>query len=136
MRVQLSYDMSDWLDKICGVPQGLILGPLLFLFIYIDQPKVAKHTQLFLFADDTDVTALNQRNENIEDDLMAISNWLIASKLVVNFDETSKMNIGSGASSLSEYLHVICNSVISCNPGCKYLRITLDREFSFQTSNL
>ena len=42
-----------------------------------DLPKVAKHTKLFLFADDSNGTALNQPNENIDEHLMATSNWVI-----------------------------------------------------------
>ena len=76
-RVELSNDTSDWLDITCGVPQGLVLGQLLFLIYIKDLPKIPKHTELFLVADDTNATALKQPNENVED-LMAISNWLIA----------------------------------------------------------
>ena len=86
--VHLSKDTSDWLDITCGVPQGTILGPFFFLIFINDLPKVAKHAEVFLFADDSNVTALNQPNENVEEDLMAISKWLIAIKLVVNIDKT------------------------------------------------
>ena len=57
---------------------------------------------MFLFADDTNATALNHPNENVEEDLMAISNWLIANKLVVTIEGTLKNTIGSSASSPSE----------------------------------
>jgi hypothetical protein len=56
-----SHAVSDWGKIKHGVPQGSVLGPLLFFLLYInDMPTVIKiNFNLVLFADDTSITVSN-----------------------------------------------------------------------------
>ena len=76
-RVVLNGQHSKWSNISAGVPQGSILGPLLFL-IYINDLSDNLSSNPKLFADDTSLFSvvhdINQSGINLNDDLEEISN--------------------------------------------------------------
>ena len=54
-KVNINNHFSDLSKIYCGIPQGSILGPLLFLLYVNDMPQ-AVHSDLFLYADDSGQT--------------------------------------------------------------------------------
>ena len=72
--VLIDSEPSDFLPETSGVPQGLILGPLLFLLFINDMPNaIAKETSLPLFADDSNCFRLilgRDDGDKLQDDLI------------------------------------------------------------------
>ena len=126
-RVEINGVSSNWSSIKCGVPQGSILGPLLFLIYINDLPHVCKSSEVVLFADDTNVTALGQVNVAIENDISYLNYWLNANKLVINMDKTVQMNIKT-SNSMTFQLN---SCAIKTEPVCKYLGIYVDSKLSF-----
>ena len=83
---------SDKKNISCGIPQGSVLGPLLFLIYINDLPNVSKKLYLILFADDTSVflegNNLNSLSTIINNELNKLYIWLASNKLTPNIEKS------------------------------------------------
>ena len=91
--------LSDDCRVTCGVPQGSILGPLLFLIFINDLPNCLIHSTPRHFADDTHISVSGKNLDVIEllvnTELNSLSTWLVANKLSLNVAKTEFMLVGS-----------------------------------------
>ena len=88
-RVVLKGQFSFWKKVNAGVPQGLILGPLLLL-IYINDLPYGLQTNLKLFVDDTSLFSTGQdittSTVSLNNDLTKVSEWTVQWKMNFNPD--------------------------------------------------
>ena len=75
-----------------GVPQGSVLGPLLFLLYINDLHKCISHCSTFDFADDTNLLSICENYKKLQKqvnrDLNFLQQWLLSNKISLNKDKT------------------------------------------------
>ena len=94
-RVLINGQSSSWLNTTAGVPQGSVLGPLLFLLYINDLTTEVQHSRIRLFADDTclfkEVTDREQTAVLINQDLANINKW--SEKWLVKFSPSKTKSV-------------------------------------------
>ena len=130
--------LSDRLPITCGVPQGSILGPLLFsLFINDLHLNVPNYVKTNLYADDTALTVSSNSREHLEqmlnETLQFVSSWFQTNKLSLNFKKSNVM-IFSTPQSSKKFNNIIVKHEEVCldiKSKTKYLGVVLDSYLNF-----
>jgi hypothetical protein len=133
-RVWINNQHSSERTIEVGVPQGSVLGPLLFL-IYINDIEVAVNKgKIRLFADDAGSFYFNNNLERMfndaQIDLDNINKWLIANKLTINVAKTNYV-IFSSIKVYTELQLRIGNKIIQRCEYAKYLGVFLDEHLKW-----
>ena len=87
---------SSTMPVLSGVPQGSVLGPLVFLIYVNDLPSFTPNVDTFLFADDTKLLMSVETLQSqllLQSSLNNVSHWCDLWNLVLNYNKCTKLTI-------------------------------------------
>lgn len=135
--VKVNNANSDIQLVKCGVPQGSVLGPLLFIIYINDLANSCKDGLFRIFADDTGIfchsTNLESLIEKAEKIIEKISDWFTSNKLTLNIDKTSFIIFRSKINIINNIPDTIGygNHKINRETKIKYLGLILEEHLSW-----
>ena len=134
-RVKIQSTYSSWLDIKSGVPQGSVLGPLLFNIFINDIFYAIEASEICNFADDNTIYALSHSAEamiaKLEIDIYNTLKWFDSNSMVANPSKFKIMFLG-----LKKDQHQaleINGNVITNSTEVKLLGVTLDSQLNFKS---
>ena len=145
-RTQTTQVGQHILDKAvvgCGVPQGSILGPLLFLLYVNDVHRCSNKLRFYLFADDTNILYADKNLKDLEtivnNELQNLYDCLTANKLTLNVNKSNFVIFHPSQKQLT-YQPKLCmfdneknKSVrIESKARIKYLGVLIDKKLSWK----
>ena len=124
-------------ETIHGVPQGSVLGPLLFILYINDIKSSINNCLINLFADDAMLYVYDKNVNTIENylnaDIAAMQNWMSLNKLKVNSNKCKCMLINSKRNSEALNINIyIDNSKLEQVSEIKYLGVIIDNKLNFK----
>ena len=132
-RVKINSSFSDWKEIKIGVPQGSVLGPLLFNVFVNDIFWFVHRTKICNYADDTTIFAchpdLDTIIKQLEEDSSVIVKWFSDNFLKLNDGICHLMIFGEKS---TEATVSIGNSMINESDYEKLLGVTFDKKVSFK----
>lgn len=125
---------SSWNTIPSGVPQGSLLGPLLFILFISDIGSCFRHSNYLLFADDmkiyrtvnTDADALL-----LQEDLDRLNVYCIANKLELNISKCNSISF-CRKPHVNNYVYKLMNEPLTIVQQVKDLGVVLDTKLSFE----
>ena len=140
-RVVVDGHVSSWSLVQQGVPQGSLLGPLLFSIYTNDMPSCVSTSSINMYADDTALYASDSNAivaaKRVTDDLSAIHSWCKDNHLLINQTKTLAMflsrNNTKQRTEISQATILLDGSPLRTVAEFRYLGVLLDSDLSFKS---
>ena len=131
---------SDCLCITQGVPQGSIIGPLLYIIYANEISKIIKHSKIALYADDTVLYStcktLTTARYRMQKDLKSLERWCARNGIFINASKTKYMIFASklklAAIKDEDIILKVDNQQITRVHSYCYLGITLDEQLNYE----
>ena len=136
-RTKVNGSYSSWKELLCGVPQGSILGPLLFnifindIFYFLDKAKIAN------FADDNSTYAVEDEIlkllKTLESETSTVLNWFKINEMKSNNDKCHLIvPVKKNRSYSSKSFIYLGNEFLENEPSVKLLGVKIDENLNFE----
>ena len=130
-RVVINNNSSTWKEEQYGVPQGSIIGPLLFLIYINDLSKsVSDKTIPVLFADDTSFILTSYDDSELRhkatEAFNIINKWFHSNSLMLNYNKTYFLQFQTKAKNGNNTQMLYINKTTATVKSIKFLGLTLD----------
>jgi hypothetical protein len=135
-RVVVDGAVSEKLEVISGVPQGTVLGPLLFLTFINDMPSWTKNSYTKLFADDTLLfRTIKTKNDAklLQNDLSALEQWESLWQMEFNPSKSTVIRINPSKSKCLETVYTLHGESLATSDASKYLGVTIKSDLGWDT---
>ena len=135
--VEFESVLSEHMKITTGVPQGSILGPLLFIIYVNDLSKSSNMFHPIIYADDTTLMAtlniFNNSSEIINRELANVNDWFKLNKLSLNCNKTKAMVFYPPQKRISQPNLIINDQSINFEDNFDFLGITINKHLNWTT---
>ena len=124
-RVVVDGEVSSWKSVLSGVPQGSVLGPVLFL-VYINDLEEGATGSILKFADDTKLFRKTKEigdKQNVQDDIDKLVKWSEKWQMLFNFGKCKWLHTGPGNTGMN---YEMGGTILSKTVKEKYLGVTMN----------
>ena len=129
--VRVGSDKSDFTEVLSGIPQGTVLGPLLFVVYINDLNDHVLYSNVNLYADDSKifkkVSTIDDRRE-LESDLLAIEAWMSDWQMSLNVEKSEILYMGYNN---DNYQYSLNGQAINHKDVCRDLGVLINERLTF-----